>query len=640
MQVLVQFEYKKIVSDVVSVHEATYSYSLDQKIFFKIILGDTQFFNKIISDQYDLSNVKHKILILNNNEKINAEIFSQISPTEVSISSDTQNIIENINKAFQAEKKNELTTQTRLSIESKRAELENLNEFLAYQDKERTTALKIFHSEELSKKQHEKQLLFFLDFINSNYTNSNFLDDLLKFLWIEIKKMGSFYQMGILTQFLGEEQAVLFQYDDRKYYSQKMIYFDQAKASDSNLFTNFLANLYQRPVSKVLLWQEAYSKVQFYIYLETQGKEFNSLDLDLFISERLSVLSLIISRWVTEKNEKTLLKQWRNTFKSYKDPIHVIDKDFNIIQANYENLSASNNKCYQVLAGRKAKCEMCPVSSADYENIKNQSKVTINQIEYKVHMTEFFVLKKHYLLFYENRTEINSLKSQIIQSEKMSTIGNLANHLAHELNNPLTGLKLNTEYLISELQNQKDTNQQAHLVSDLNEILKATIRSEVIIKDLVDFSDSGSQQIQEIDFALVLKKTMTLLKSVLRNNRIFIDVKSHLIFAQPVYLQQVLFNLIKNSCEALGTQGNVKIYEGAPNIKYSDFIIEDNGPGIENQFIDEIFKPFFTTKKEGEGTGLGLHLCHSLMQKMSGELIYDKNFKSGARFVLRFFKNE
>lgn len=609
---------------------------------YDIIIGDISFYQNLLNANYSIISAPHRLLIIQKNEIVQTDFYNKLRPTVILSADETHLIPMKMAEANVESNKAEQSLLARESIEAKREELEKLNEFLSYQDKERTNALKIFHAEEQSKKHHEKQLLFFLDFINSNYANSNFLDELLKYIWIEIKKIGSFYQMGVLVKFEGEDQAVLFQYDDRKYYSQKSVLFDESKTYDINSFTSFLANLYQRPVGKILFWQETNTKVQFHFYLETQGKEYKTKDIELFISDRMSLLSLIISRWVTEKSEKTLLRQWRNTFKAYKDPIHVVDEDFNIIQANYLSKPDETRKCFEVLAGRKQQCEHCPLA----QPAQTKTFVTFDNQDFQVHLTPFSVpsnaynsvMKKYYLLFYENITEINSLKSQVIQSEKMSTIGNLANHLAHELNNPLTGLKLNSEYLISEIQSQPATTSQTNLANDLNEVLKATLRSEMIIKDLVDFSSETAKEMQEIDFSIVLKKTMTLLKSVLRNNRVFIDVKSYMIHAQPVYLQQVIFNLIKNACEAMGSQGNVKIYQGAPHSQHSDFMIEDNGPGIEEKFVDDIFKPFFTTKKEGEGTGLGLYLCATLMQKMNGELIYDKNFKSGARFILRFKK--
>jgi hypothetical protein len=335
VQILVKTDFKQKILSRLTASDYHLESNLNFGTKYDGVVGDIDFYKELFKANYNLNQTPHRILVIAKDASIQAEFYNQIKPTVV-LNDDESDLV--VNKLIEAAAQNRKTSQSLLArenIENKRDELEKLNEFLTYQDKERTTALKIFHAEEQAKKHHEKQLLFFLDFINSNYANGSFLDELLKYMWNEIKKIGSFYQMGIIVKFEGDDQAVLFQYDDRRYYSQKNINFEKPQSIDAASFTGFLANLYQRPVGKILFWQEANTKVQFHFYLETQGKEYKNKDIELFISDRISLLSLIISRWVTEKSEETLLRQWRNTFKAYKDPIHVVDEEFNIIQANY-----------------------------------------------------------------------------------------------------------------------------------------------------------------------------------------------------------------------------------------------------------------------------------------------------------------
>ncbi len=638
MHIFVAKEFINLIPD--TVKQIDLNFNVKKK--YDCVIGRASSYQDIINMwPTALDTVAHKIFIVGSEETVSADLYSKIRPTFTLSEDNLDKIPKRIEAARLVDHQKSQAILARENVEEKRNELEKLNEFLTYQDKERSNALKIFHLEEQSKKQHEKQLLFFLDFINSNYNQSSFLDELLQYLWKEIKKINAFYQMGIIVKLDDDEQAVLFRYDDRKYYSQKNIKLENKDIPDSSHLAALLANIYQRPVGKILFWKEQLSKMHFYFYLENQGAAHNISLVQSFVTERLSLLSLIMSRWITEESERILLRQWKNTFKAYKDPIHVVDEEFNIIQASYLPKDQVSGKCYEVLANRQTQCLHCPLLDST-DDVNRKGTIEISKNQFQVHSSSFRVPtdpRKYFLLFYENITEMNKLKSQFIQSEKMSTIGNLANHLAHELNNPLTGLKLTTEYLISEISNNTNNTNNASLLNDLKEVYKATTRSELIIKDLVDFSSEASREMQQIDFAVVLKKTMTLLKSVLRSTRVFIDVKSQMINAQPVYLQQIIFNLIKNSCEALQSkkaEGSIKIYQGVNHASHIDFIIEDNGPGIgENQQVD-LFKPFFTTKPEGEGTGLGLYLCSTLMSKMNGELIYDNKFKSGARFILRF----
>ena len=171
----------------------------------------------------------------------------------------------------------------------------------------------------------------------------------------------------------------------------------------------------------------------------------------------------------------------------------------------------------------------------------------------------------------------------------------------------------------------------------MREVLKAISRSQIILQDLSQFASEEQTELISLDFSETVKKTMTLLKSILRSHRIFIDLKNTQIFAQPTYLQQVLFNLIKNSCQAMSDKGTLKIYQIEAN-ETVDFIVEDDGPGLPQALQDQLFKPFFTTKDAGYGTGLGLFLSHRLMNRMNAELIYNPKFTKGTQFILRFKK--
>jgi C4-dicarboxylate-specific signal transduction histidine kinase len=224
------------------------------------------------------------------------------------------------------------------------------------------------------------------------------------------------------------------------------------------------------------------------------------------------------------------------------------------------------------------------------------------------------------------------LQSQIIQTEKMSTLGRLGNHLAHELNNPLTGIKSYVQTLLTDsnsIQNLPNTAQ-----TDLNEILKATVRCQKIIKNFIDFSQKKEPVLEKTTFNEVLQNTIILLKTALRNHRLFIDLKEDLILANTHDLQQVLFNLIKNSCQAMKTAGTLKIYQERIGTKIH-FHVEDSGTGFDETILQNIFQPFMTTKIKGEGTGLGLYLSKKLINNMQAEMKVGSSPK-GAKITLIF----
>lgn len=225
----------------------------------------------------------------------------------------------------------------------------------------------------------------------------------------------------------------------------------------------------------------------------------------------------------------------------------------------------------------------------------------------------------------------------------MSTLGRLGNHLAHELNNPLAGIKSYVQTLLDD--GQPSSHLPATAKSDLNEILKATVRCQKIIKNFIDFSQKKEPSLENVQFSEVLQNTLVLLKTALRSHRLFVDLKNDQVLANSHDLQQVIFNLIKNSCQAMqdagSGAGSIKIYQESTETSNGPkicFQIEDTGPGFSNEILKNIFQPFMTTKDMGEGTGLGLYLSKKLMNNMNADLQITASSAKGAKITLVFDK--
>ena len=300
----------------------------------------------------------------------------------------------------------------------------------------------------------------------------------------------------------------------------------------------------------------------------------------------------------------------------------------------------SQRKCFEILLNRDQPCSMCPIkmnekkiNQGDQKNNNlsdlnfTSSIIEINSQLYKPIVSEFENGNK-FFIFYENQSVLNQLKSSIIQNEKMNVIGQLANHLTHELNNPLTGMKLAVDLLLLDKDLEKNLN------SDLLEIKKGLIRCEKIISNFKNFTTQDSELVV-VDLNDIVQNTIPFLKSILRIHQLFIDVKNLKVLVNYVQLQQIIFNLIKNSCQAMSTKGVIKIYS-VVQTNYLDLVFEDTGPGLDSNMYINLFKPFSTTKEIGQGTGLGLYISKIMLKKMNADLIYDENYKSGARFLVRF----
>ena len=520
-------------------------------------------------------------------------------------------------------------------IQKKRKNLEFLNNQLSSESERKIESLEKSHIEETEKNQNEKSLLHFLDFIQSESIGDDFIAKMFRFIWKDLKKFSRLHLIGLSMTTHSGKSKILFYDGTAESTSIATVDFPAGKISGQ------LASVWGRPVGKIMFWQLPESSREAYLFLEVVNPQTESDKINSYFSERIAVLSMYLDRWMIEKEIEVVVDRWKNTFKSFSGSTHVIDANFRIYQSNYPH--TTGDYCYKVLAKRSTPCEVCPV-------IKNRNTNFLlkDDMSVKTYYSQFkFQSKKYYFVIYEDVTKLNLLHSHIIQTEKMSTLGRLGNHLAHELNNPLAGIKSYVQTLLDE--RQPSTNLPTTAKSDLTEILKATVRCQKIIKNFIDFSQKKEPSLEKIQFAEVLQNTLVLLKTALRSHRLFVDLKNDEVLANSHDLQQVLFNLIKNSCQAMQEAGlgagSIKIYrefaEGKSVGKIGPqilFHIEDTGRGFTKEMLKNAFQPFMTTKEHGEGTGLGLYLSKKLMNNMNADLQITASSEKGAKISLIFDK--
>lgn len=233
---------------------------------------------------------------------------------------------------------------------------------------------------------------------------------------------------------------------------------------------------------------------------------------------------------------------------------------------------------------------------------------------------------------YVDISQSRELYIRLLQSEKMGALGVLAGNIAHELNNPLTGIRSLTQVLI------KEVDPQSPLASDLNEIERATERSQKIIRNLQDFSNKEGTQLENFALDEIVERTIPMLKSLLRSHRLEIDLgtANRKVRGEPHLIQQVVFNLINNACQAMKNPGTLtistEIFEGQKLL----LKIKDTGPGIPKEIRSRVFEPFFTTKREGLGTGLGLSLSREIIERHHGRIDFVSDEGIGTEFFVQF----
>jgi len=238
------------------------------------------------------------------------------------------------------------------------------------------------------------------------------------------------------------------------------------------------------------------------------------------------------------------------------------------------------------------------------------------------------------VLIIEDMTDTRRLQGQLVQSEKLSAIGQLIAGVAHELNNPLASVLGFADFL-------GETGQMPpNLAEPLRVIQQEANRAAGIVRNLLTFARRQEQEHRRVDVGPILQRTLALLN----NQLIGLKVEPHLaiepnlpqVEGSPNQLQQVFLNIINNGAQAIaatGKPGTVAV-RARPWLGGVAVDIADNGPGILPELQDKVFEPFFTTKTEGEGTGLGLSICQGIIKEHNGRLTLDSTPGRGATFTI------
>lgn len=217
----------------------------------------------------------------------------------------------------------------------------------------------------------------------------------------------------------------------------------------------------------------------------------------------------------------------------------------------------------------------------------------------------------------EERTdELKRVQYQLIRSEKLASLGELVAGIAHEINNPLTGILMFASIIRS------DTRLDPAFKSDVDTIIKETERCARIVRGLLDFSRDRKPQVKLSDINAIMDATLTLVtnQSSFHNIRIVKEYAPELprIFIDPNLIEQVFVNMILNASHAMPTGGELTIRTGTTDDNsYACVEIADTGCGIPEEHLKRIFDPFFTTK-ENKGTGLGLSVSFGIIESHGG----------------------
>ncbi|MGI9570438.1 MAG: two-component system sensor histidine kinase NtrB [Desulfobulbia bacterium] len=242
--------------------------------------------------------------------------------------------------------------------------------------------------------------------------------------------------------------------------------------------------------------------------------------------------------------------------------------------------------------------------------------------------------------FFHDLREINRMKEelektqlQLLQSEKMASLGKLAAGVAHQLNNPLAGITLFTKLVMEDYALEEGAR------NDLCRVMQDAERCRDTVKELLEFTRQTRHLMQPHDINRAISRTLFLLE----NQTLFqnITIEKSLDSALPTVhsdiqqLNHLFMNIILNAAQAMDGKGQLNLKTAfLSEQKLVRIKISDTGPGIPEHILPHIFDPFFTTKEEGEGTGLGLSLVYGIVENHSGQIKAESKTGQGATFII------
>ena len=231
-------------------------------------------------------------------------------------------------------------------------------------------------------------------------------------------------------------------------------------------------------------------------------------------------------------------------------------------------------------------------------------------------------------------SELERRQDQLIQAEKLSSLGTLTAGVAHQLNNPLNNISTSCQIAIDEFTSGDEKIQQQML----HNIEQETLRARDVVKNLLEFARTQEFAPQQAALAEVVHKSILLAKSQIRPDiGMTVDIPADLVLPMDVQrMQEVFINLIINATQAIDRQGQITI-RAALDVATDEVVIEiqDNGQGIPEKNLARIFDPFFTTKEVGVGTGLGLSVVYGIVQQHRGSIAVQSKAGQGTSFFIR-----
>jgi len=364
------------------------------------------------------------------------------------------------------------------------------------------------------------------------------------------------------------------------------------------------------------------------------------------ITQVVETLHPVNERVRLQREVEEAALRFREFIDSARDLISIKD-----LQGHYQVVNLATAKTFDLkvddLIG-KTPDELYPPGSADWisehdrEAIKQGKPVsfeeTITLEDREIHLgTVRFPLRDYkgdvvgVCNISRDITEQRRLQRQLVQADKLAAIGKLAAGVAHEINNPLTGILAYAEDLLEDAQDDEER------AEDYRVIIRETLRCRDIVRNLLDFARQATRRFEKTDLKEVVDNTLALV----RRQAIFRDItlEQNLADGLPAVLgdkrqlEQVMLNLLVNAAEGMGGKGRIDISACVVDAgKYCQVAVADNGPGIPEDAIGRVFEPFFSTKTASHG--LGLAVSWGIVEQHGGRIDVRNREEGGTVFTV------
>lgn len=366
---------------------------------------------------------------------------------------------------------------------------------------------------------------------------------------------------------------------------------------------------------------------------------------------KIANADLEASSWELLNSRNTL----RALFDSIPASVYIIDRNYALVAINRSRALRAGiapnqlvgKRCYESLFHASDPCPGCEVSDTFFSGIltnRNQRFWSDNDTATEWEISTYPIVDNNDLaiqaiLFEQDVTEKRHLEMELVQSEKLAAVGQLAAGVAHEINNPLAAVIANAQILLRDLpKKEKDWIESVMIIETAGQ------RAGNVVKNLLGLARKELTEFIPIDLNESIQNTLNLLAHELLTH----DIKIHFdkgedfpkLLASRENLQSVWINIIMNAIEAIDQNtGEINI---ATRYKEGEFTItiRDNGPGIHENQIGKIFEPFFTTKSPVKGTGLGLSVVHRIIKSHGGRIMVESEIGRGTQFTIMLPENK